>query len=134
MRKLMIGVLVTSLVAATTPLYAESASDTGPALSQEGVRVSIERAIILADAGAQAPWRARRPLGVSVQQQFASTGATPRAADDPQAVPAIGGGGGGGGGHKLATILTLVTTGVSVAGAAYYLKVLKKTTSQIPAN
>jgi hypothetical protein len=132
MRKLMIGVLVTSPVAATTPLYAESASDTGPALSQEGVRVSIERAIILADAGAQAPWRARRPLGVSVQQQFASTGATPRAADDPQAVPAIGGGGGGG--HKLATILTLVTTGVSVAGAAYYLKVLKKTTSQIPAN
>jgi hypothetical protein len=131
MKKLMIGVLVTSLVAATAPLYAESASDTGPALSQEGVRVSIERAIILADAGAQAPWRAR-PLGVSVQQQFASTGATPRPADAPQAVPAVGGGGGGG--HKLATILTLVTTGVSVAGAAYYLKVLKKATSQTAAN
>jgi hypothetical protein len=40
----------------------------------------------------------------------------------------------GGGGHSLATILTLVGTAVSVAGAVYYLKVIKKATSQLPTN
>ena len=131
MKKMTIGVLVTSLLAGTTPLYAESAVATGPTLSAESVRASIDRAVALVDVGAPATLPAGRPLSVSVQQQFASTSATPAPAGDPQAVPAVRGGGGG---HSLATILTLVTTAVSVAGAVYYLKVLKKATSPTPTN
>jgi hypothetical protein len=131
MKKMMIGVLVSSLLAATTPLYAESASITGPALSPESVRASIERAIVMVDTGAPAPTPARHPLSVSVQRQFASTSASPTSAGDAQAVPAVGGGGGG---HSLATILTLIGTAVSVGGAIYYMKIIKKATSQPPSN
>ena len=74
-----------------------------------------------------------RRLGFLVQsgrRQFASTSAAPAAAGAAQAGPAAG----GGGGHTLATILTLVGTAVSVGGAIYYMKVLKKATSQVPSN
>jgi hypothetical protein len=129
MKKVMIGVLVTSLLAATTPLCAESARATGPALSPEGVRASIERAIVLVNSGAQAPLPAGHALSVSVQQQFASTSAPLAPAEDAQPAPVPH----GGGGHGLATILTLVGTAVSVGGAIYYMKVLKKAT-QLPTN
>jgi hypothetical protein len=128
MKKMMIGVLVSSLLGATTPLCAESASITGSALSPESVQSSIERAVVLVDAGAPAP--APHPLSVSVRRQFASTSAAPAAAAAAQAGPAAG----GGGGHALATILTLVGTAVSVGGAIYYMKVIKKATSQTPSN
>jgi hypothetical protein len=128
MKNMMIGVLVGSLLAATTPLYAESASVTGPALSPDGVRSSIERAMVMVDADAQAPLPARHPLSVSVRGQFASTSAAP-AADAAQAGQVSGGGG-----HTLATILTLVGTAVSVGGAIYYMKIIKKATSQPPSN
>jgi hypothetical protein len=130
MKKMMVGVLVSSLLAATAPLYAESASVTEPALSSESVRSSIERAIVRVDAGAQEPLPAPRPLSVSVRRQYASANAAPAAAGGAQAVPAAS----GGGGHSLATILTLVGTAVSVGGAIYYMKVLKKATSQVPSN
>jgi hypothetical protein len=131
MKKVMIGVLVSSLLAATTPLYAESAGVTEPSLSPEGVRSSIARAIVLADADAQAPLPAQHPLSVSVRRQFASTSAaSPEAAGAAQ----VGAAAGGGGGHALATILTLVGTAVSVGGMVYYMKVLKKATSQPPTN
>jgi hypothetical protein len=131
MKKMMVGVLVSSLLAATAPLYAESAGVTEPALSSESVRSSIERAIVRVDAGAQEPLPAPHPLSVSVRRQYASANASPAAAGGAQAVPAVSGGGGG---HSLATILTLVGTAVSVGGAIYYLKVLKKATSQMPSN
>jgi hypothetical protein len=130
MKKMMIGVLVSSLLGATTPLCAESASITG-ALSPASVQSSIERAVVLVDAGAPAALPAPHPLSVSVRQQFASTSAAPAAAGAAQAGPAAGGGGGG---HSLATILTLVGTAVSVGGAIYYMKVIKKATSQVPSN
>jgi hypothetical protein len=130
MKKMMVGVLVSSLLAATAPLYAESASVTDPALSSESVRSSIERAIVRVDAGAQEPLPAPRPLSVSVRRQYASANAAPAAAGGAQAVPAAS----GGGGHSLATILTLVGTAVSVGGAIYYMKVIKKATSQVPSN
>jgi len=130
MKKMMVGVLVSSLLAATAPLYAESASVTEPALSSESVRSSIERAIVRVDAGAQEPLPAPRPLSVSVRRQYASANAAPAAAGGAQAVPAAS----GGGGHSLATILTLVGTAVSVGGAIYYMKVIKKATSGVPSN
>ena len=130
MKKMMVGVLVSSLLAATAPLYAESASVTEPALSSESVRSSIERAIVRVDAGVQEPLPAPHPLSVSVRRQYASANASPAAAGGAQAVPAVN----GGGGHSLATILTLVGTAVSVGGAIYYMKVIKKATSQVPSN
>lgn len=130
MKKMMVGVLVSSLLAAAAPLYAESASVTEPALSSESVRSSIERAIVQVDAGAQEPLPAPHPLSVSVRRQYASANASPAAAGGAQAVPAVS----GGGGHSLATILTLVGTAVSVGGAIYYMKVIKKATSQVPSN
>ena len=129
MKKMMVGVLVGSLLAATAPLYAESASITEPALSSESVRSSIERAVVRVDAGAQEPLPAPHPLSVSVRRQYASANASPAAAGGAQ-VPAVS----GGGGHSLATILTLVGTAVSIGGAVYYMKVLKKATSQVPSN
>jgi hypothetical protein len=129
MKKMMVGVLVSSLLAATAPLYAESASVTDPALSSESVRSSIERAIVRVDAGVQEPLPAPHPLSVSVRRQYASANASPAAAGGAQ-VPAVS----GGGGHSLATILTLVGTAVSVGGAIYYMKVIKKATSGVPSN
>jgi hypothetical protein len=129
MKKMMVGVLVSSLLAATAPLYAESASVTEQALSSESVRSSIERAIVRVDAGVQEPLPAPHPLSVSVRRQYASANASPAAAGGAQ-VPAVS----GGGGHSLATILTLVGTAVSVGGAIYYMKVIKKATSGVPSN
>ena len=79
MKKMMIGVLVSSLLAATAPLYAESASVTEP-LSSESVRSSIERAIVRVDAGAPEPLPAPHALSVSVRWQYASANASPAAA------------------------------------------------------
>jgi hypothetical protein len=128
MKKAAVGVLVTSLLASAAPLYAENASVAGSALSPEGVRNSIERATVVGDAGTQAPTPVRRPLSVSVRQQFGSASASAAASG-----AAAGQVSGGGGGH-MGMILTLVGTAASIATAAYYLKIMKKATSQTPSN
>lgn len=125
MKRTIGGILVVTLVLATTPAWADEtdkpAARTGPA-AQGQFRLSVEHAVA---AIVQAPME---PSSRVQPAAYVNTTATTsgRVRRSGQAGVA----GGSGGGHAMALIITLVTTAAGIAGTAYMIKSMKKATDQ----
>jgi len=124
MKKIIAGLLMTSLLLTTTPLLAAGERDIAPSQQSQTLRASIDRAIALAAATDMKSAAAANSTNVAARGEF-----VPRLGKSSRAELGAGqvGTGGGGGGHAMAIVWTLIGTAVSVGTTVYYLKYMRKT-------